>query len=349
VRASAKAANDAVNDAVKRRERERRTGKQRRCILLLFSGGSSVAGEVVKGIAEDLRKRTSQEVKALSLAAFKRLASEFAEFERVVVVPLLLCESEVCELKTFAASSHIPCVVASSPFPDANISKAILERVHEAELCASASVVATAEGVEESEVVSWRCVSHGIPDELFLRSKGGLTRREIRAIVVSKAEVRGGEKVLDVGTGSGSVAVEFARLGCEVFAVEKDKQNLEVARKNIARFGLSERIKLIYGRMEDLKTEEILSDGGKFDVIFVGGTDNLEKFFGKLVSILRQNGKLIVAAVRFETASKALSLFKESGLHCELLNVWLSKGKKLGAGTVLAPSYPIFLFFGEKK
>ncbi len=347
MRDSAKAANDAVNDAVKRRKRERRTGKQRRCILLLFSGGSSVAGEVAKGIAEDLRKRTSQEVKALSLAAFKRLASEFAEFERVVAVPLLLCESEVCELKTFAASSHIPCVVASSPFPDANISKAILERVREAEICASS--VATAEGVEESEVVSWRCVSHGIPDELFLRSKGGLTRREIRAIVVSKAEVRGGEKVLDVGTGSGSVAVEFARLGCEVFAVEKDKQNLEVARKNIARFGLSERIKLIYGRMEDLKTEEILSDGGKFDVIFVGGTDNLEKFFGKLVSILRQNGKLIVAAVRFETASKALSLFKESGLHCELLNIWLSKGKKLGAGTVLAPSYPIFLFFGEKK
>ena len=346
MRASAKAANDAVNDAVKRRERERKTGKQRQCILLLFSGGSSVAGEVVKGIAEDLRKRTSQEVKALSLAAFKRLASEFAEFERVVAVPLLLCESEVSELKTFAASSHIPCVVASSPFPDANISKAILERVREAEICASS--VATAEG-EESEGVSWRCVSHGIPDELFLRSKGGLTRREIRAIVVSKAEVRGGEKVLDVGTGSGSVAVEFARLGCEVFAVEKDKQNLEVARKNIARFGLSERIKLIYGRMEDIKTEEILSDGGKFDVIFVGGTDNLEKFFGKLVSILRQNGKLIVAAVRFETASKALSLFKESGLHCELLNIWLSKGKKLGAGTVLAPSYPIFLFFGEKK
>ena len=346
MRASARAVNDAVNDAVKRRERERKTGKQRRCILLLFSGGSSVAGEVAKGIAEDLRKRTSQEVKALSLAAFKRLASEFAEFERVVAVPLLLRESEVCELKTFAASSHIPCVVASSPFPDANISKAILERVREAEICASS--VATGEGVE-SEVVSWRCVSHGIPDELFLRSKGGLTRREIRAIVVSKAEVRGGEKVLDVGTGSGSVAVEFARLGCEVVAVEKDKQNLEVARKNIARFGLSERIKLIYGRMEDLKTEEILSDGGKFDVIFVGGTDNLEKFFGKLVSILRQNGKLIVAAVRFETASKALSLFKESGLHCELLNVWLSKGKKLGAGTVLAPSYPIFLFFGEKK
>ena len=346
MRASAKAANDAVNDAVKRRERERRTGKQRRCILLLFSGGSSVAGEVVKGIAEDLRKRTSQEVKALSLAAFKRLASEFAEFERVVVVPLLLCESEVCELKTFAASSHIPCVVASSPFPDANISKAILERVREAEICASS--VATAEGVE-CEVVSWRCVSHGIPDELFLRSKGGLTRREIRAIVVSKAEVRGSEKVLDVGTGSGSVAVEFARLGCEVFAVEKDEQNLEVARKNIARFGLSERIKLIYGRMEDLKTEEILSDGEEFDVIFVGGTDNLEKFFSKLVSILRQNGKLIVAAVRFETVSKALSLFKESGLHCELLNIWLSKGKKLGAGTVLAPSYPIFLFFGEKK
>ncbi|MCW3131194.1 MAG: precorrin-6Y C5,15-methyltransferase (decarboxylating) subunit CbiT [Candidatus Methanospirare jalkutatii] len=338
----------AVNDAVKRRERERRTGKQRRCILLLFSGGSSAAGEVAKGIAEDLRKRTSQEVKALSLAAFKRLAAEFAEFERVVAVPLLLRESEVCELKTFAASSHIPCVVASSPFPDANISKAILERVREAELCASASVVATAEGVE-SEGVSWRCVSHGIPDELFLRSKGGLTRREIRAIVVSKAEVRGGEKVLDVGTGSGSVAVEFARLGCEVVAVEKDEQNLEVARKNIARFGLSERIKLIYGRMEDLKTEEILSDGEEFDVIFVGGTDNLEKFFGKLVSILRQNGKLIVAAVRFETASKALSLFKESGLHCELLNIWLSKGKKLGAGTVLAPSYPIFLFFGEKK
>jgi len=107
------------------------------------------------------------------------------------------------------------------------------------------------ENMEQKEV-KWLYKSPGIQDNLFSRSKAGLTREEIRSIIVSKARIKGNERILDVGTGSGSVSIEFALLGCDVTAVEKDNDNFETARRNIAAFGLNDKIELISGEMEDV-------------------------------------------------------------------------------------------------
>ena len=74
-------------------------------------------------------------------------------------------------------------------------------------------------------------------------------------------------------TGSGSVSIEFARLNCDVTAVEKDEENFEIARENIEKFGLGNKIRLIFGEMEHIN----LSDTDSFDVVSFGGTGNLEK------------------------------------------------------------------------
>lgn len=197
------------------------------------------------------------------------------------------------------------------------------------------------EGVKHT--LKWDYKSYGIPDDLFLRSKAGLTREEIRSIIVSKAKVKGSEKVLDVGTGSGSVSIEFARLGCDVTAVEKDEENFEIARKNIERFGLEEKIELIFGEMENVDLNN------NFDLIFFGGTDKLEKSLGKVFRHLKSGGRIIIAAVRLETVVEAIKALKSRGINPDVLNVCLNKGKDLGGKTALSPSYPVFLIYGDKK
>jgi len=190
--------------------------------------------------------------------------------------------------------------------------------------------------------MEWQYKSSGIPDSLFLRSKAGLTREEIRSIIVSKARIKGGERILDVGTGSGSVSIEFARLSCEVTAVEKDEENFEIARKNIERFGLEEKIELIFGEMEHVDLNN------SFDLIFFGGTDNLEKSFDNAFEHLKNGGRIIIAAVRLETVVEALNILKNRGIYPEILNICLNTGKDLGGKTALSPSYPVFLIYGEK-
>ncbi|RJS83496.1 precorrin-6Y C5,15-methyltransferase (decarboxylating) subunit CbiT [Methanophagales archaeon] len=185
--------------------------------------------------------------------------------------------------------------------------------------------------------------SPGIPDNLFSRSKAGLTREEIRAIIVSKARIKGNERILDVGTGSGSVSIEFALLGCDATAVEKDKENFEIAKKNIEKFGLNDKIRLIAGEMENIN----LSDS--FDVVFFGGTDNLEKSVSNVFKNVKPGGRMIIAAVRLETVVEAIKALKSRGIDPEVLNICLNKGKDLGGKTALAPSYPIFLIYGDKK
>jgi len=194
-----------------------------------------------------------------------------------------------------------------------------------------------------TEEMKWPYKSPGIPDSLFSRSKAGLTREEIRAIIVSKARIKGGERILDVGTGSGSVSIEFARLGCDVTAVEKDNDNFETARRNIADFSLNDKIELISGEMEHVNLS------GSFDIIFFGGTDNLEKSFENVFKHLKTGGRVIIAAVRLETVVEAMGVLKDRGINPEVLNICLNKGKDLGGKTALAPSYPVFLIYGAKR
>ena len=191
----------------------------------------------------------------------------------------------------------------------------------------------------------WQYKTTGIPDSLFSRSKAGLTREEVRSIITSKARIKGTERILDVGTGSGSVSIEFALLGCDVTAVEKDEENFEIARENIEKFGLADKIRLIFGEMEHIN----LSNTDSFDVVFFGGTDNLEKSFENVFKHLKTGGRVIIAAVRLETVVEAIAVLKNRGINPEVLNICLNRGKDLGGKTALAPSYPVFLIYGDKK
>jgi precorrin-6Y C5,15-methyltransferase (decarboxylating) len=71
------------------------------------------------------------------------------------------------------------------------------------------------EGPAPAPADSW-----ALPEEAFDHRAGMITKREIRAIALAHLGPRTGDLVWDVGCGSGSVAVECARLGAAAIAVD---------------------------------------------------------------------------------------------------------------------------------
>ncbi len=74
-----------------------------------------------------------------------------------------------------------------------------------------------------------------------------------RRFLVSRIEAGPGERVLDVATGTGAVAIEVARCtGAQVVGLDQSAQMLASARERVARAGLADRIELVEGRAEEL-------------------------------------------------------------------------------------------------
>jgi precorrin-6Y C5,15-methyltransferase (decarboxylating) len=80
----------------------------------------------------------------------------------------------------------------------------------------------------------------GIPDKEFKFSGGMITKQEIRVIALSKLLLEPESVVWDIGSGSGSVAVEAARIASSgtVYAVEKEKNRVKVIEENRQRFAI---------------------------------------------------------------------------------------------------------------
>ena len=87
---------------------------------------------------------------------------------------------------------------------------------------------------ETAAVPAW-----GLPDEAFLRGKAPMTKSEIRAVSMSKLALRPGAVCYDIGSGTGSVAVEMGltlkHAGGQVYAVEYKPEALQLTRENAER------------------------------------------------------------------------------------------------------------------
>jgi release factor glutamine methyltransferase len=95
--------------------------------------------------------------------------------------------------------------------------------------------------------------------ELAVDPRVLIPRPETELLVELALELRP-RRVLDVGTGSGAIALAVADElpECEVVATDTSAAALEVARANVERLGLAERVELVEGT---------LPDSGEFDLV----------------------------------------------------------------------------------
>jgi demethylmenaquinone methyltransferase/2-methoxy-6-polyprenyl-1,4-benzoquinol methylase len=107
-----------------------------------------------------------------------------------------------------------------------------------------------------------------------------------RRFLVSRVEVRPGDRVLDVATGTGAVAIEVARQwGCDVVGVDQSPEMLAVGRRRVAEAGLSDRIDLVEGRAEALPFDDASFDAVTFTYLF--------RYVGDPAATLRELARVV--------------------------------------------------------
>jgi len=196
----------------------------------------------------------------------------------------------------------------------------------------------------------WNYKTPGVPDDLFIQSAEvpGPTKEEVRVLTISKARLREGAVVVDVGCGTGGLTVEAALQvapGGRVFAFDEDEKAVELTKRNVAKFGLQATVQVAQGKAPD-----VLASLQQVDAVFVGGSHSLRQVIEAAHQKLKANGRIVVNAILLETASTALDELKKLRFRdVDVVQVFVAKGKEVSAGTMMMARNPITIISATKE
>jgi precorrin-6B C5,15-methyltransferase / cobalt-precorrin-6B C5,C15-methyltransferase len=191
------------------------------------------------------------------------------------------------------------------------------------------SVVLLLGAAETAPVLAW-----GAPEHEFAHRNGMITKAEVRAVALGKLSLPPAGVLWDVGAGSGSVAVECARLspGLRVIAVDRD---VERVRANSLTHGV--RVQTVEG-----EAPAVLHGLPDPDRAFVGGggLDVLDAVLARLVP----GGRAVAVFAALDRAAAAAQRLGH------LVQVAVSRGAVLpDGGFRLAAENPVFIAWGPDE
>jgi precorrin-6B C5,15-methyltransferase / cobalt-precorrin-6B C5,C15-methyltransferase len=162
---------------------------------------------------------------------------------------------------------------------------------------------------------------------------GQITKQSIRAVTLAALAPRPGARLWDVGAGSGSIAVEWARsrTGCTAVAFERDDARRARIARNAAAFGVNVEVR---GAAPDA------FDGAAAPAaVFIGGGLSQLGMLDSCLAHLPSGGRLVVNAVTAE--SEVLLVQAYSRLGGTLQRFQHYQGEPLGSFTGWRPRLPV--------
>lgn len=195
----------------------------------------------------------------------------------------------------------------------------------------------------------WNFRTPGVPDEMFSQSESipGPTKEEIRVVTISKARLCEGDRVIDVGCGTGGLTIEAALqvgLKGKVYAIDEDPRAVELTKANTAKFNLQKIVTIEQGT-----APELLKYLPNIDAALVGGSRSLSEVLGVIFKKLKPGGRVVVNSILLETASTALSALKTLGFHdIEVVTLSVAKGRSVPTGTMMVARNPITVISATK-
>ena len=184
----------------------------------------------------------------------------------------------------------------------------------------------------------------GIPDTEFLRAeKVPMTKQEVRAAILAKLAVSPEDVCWDIGTGTGSVAVELALWCRAVYSVEREDAALAVAEKNRIKFG-AWNLRLVQG-----EAPAALSELPKPDAVFVGGSGgNLDEIVNA-IHTANPAARICVSAITIESLHNSYTVLQALGYETEVTQISVSRSKPAGGLTLMLAQNPVWLITGYAK
>ena len=192
-------------------------------------------------------------------------------------------------------------------------------------------------------------LTHGRADTCFLRDASGteeklrrtpMTKEEVREVSICKLHLTQNAVVYDIGSGTGSVAIEIAGVPGEVqvYAIERKPEAVELLRKNREQF-----------HMDNIQIIEAPAPEGLEELpvpthVFIGGSG------GRLLDILqvlyRKNPhmRIVINAISMETIAELKEVLDTFPVEEEeILQMQVSRVKKLGGYHLPQAENPVWI------
>jgi len=183
-------------------------------------------------------------------------------------------------------------------------------------------------------------ITPGISDSEFIRSKVPMTKEEVRAVSICKLHLGESSVVYDIGSGTGSIAVEIARLSgkIKVFAIEAASEAVELISKNAKKF-----------EVDNVHIVKTLAPEGLEKLppathAFIGGTKGqFKEILSALIKINPQM-RIVVNAVTLESISTIRSVLSDLHINYEYILMNVSRSESTGKYHLMKAENPVYIF-----
>jgi precorrin-6Y C5,15-methyltransferase (decarboxylating) len=188
----------------------------------------------------------------------------------------------------------------------------------------------------------------GFADEEFQQrkpEKGLITKREVRAVSLARMQLKSNSIVWDIGAGSGSVGIEAAKLCCDghVYAIEKNKEDSEIALANAKQFGIHNYTLL------NAKAPEGLEHWANPDAVFIGGSGGeLANLISHCLQRLNPGGCLVMNFVTIENLATAVEALKTQNIGWDVTQLQASRSQPILQMHRLAAENPVWIVTAVK-
>ncbi len=183
-------------------------------------------------------------------------------------------------------------------------------------------------------------LTHGIPDGAFIRDKVPMTKEEVREVSICKLHLHREAVVYDIGSGTGSIAVEVAALSDEiqVYAIEQKKEAVSLIAQNKEKFQLDNLT------VVETRAPEGLSELPKATHALIGGSGGNLKEILQTLYHANPTMRVVIHAISMETICKMKEIVSVYPIkNEEMVQIQVSRTKKAGRYHLMQAENPIWI------
>jgi precorrin-6Y C5,15-methyltransferase (decarboxylating) len=192
----------------------------------------------------------------------------------------------------------------------------------------------------ENPSAAGHVITHGVPDNVFIRGDVPMTKEEVRSVSLSKLRLCRDAVIYDVGAGTGSVSIEMA-LQVEdgkVFAIERKDTACALIAQNCKKFAVTN-LEIIQGF-----APEALADLPTPTHAFIGGSGGNMKQIVQAIFKKNPVARIVINTIAAESFAEAVEIVNTLPVcEVDIVQLSVSKSKKVSRYHMMMGGNPVFI------
>lgn len=176
-------------------------------------------------------------------------------------------------------------------------------------------------------------------DDQFIRGQVPMTKSEVRAVSLSKLELKAEGVLYDIGAGTGSVSVEAARLLVrgQVYAIERNEAACRLINQNKARFQTGN-LTVVHGTAPGC-LEELPAP----DYVFVGGTGGSLPVLMDMIVQRNPRVRVVINVIALESLAQVVEWMQTRQRPAEIVSVQIARSREAGGYHLMEGGNPVYV------